>query len=149
MANEQVYTNFRLQLPDREVVGTLVVRDGAIAEIQPGTVERGINGEGEYLLPGLIELHTDNLERCMSPRPGVKWPIEAAAVYHDRDLSSSGVTTVCDAIAIGDTAPGSIRMTHFGQMVDVIHDGQATGKFTVDHRVHLRCELGFDRVAEV
>ncbi|MEO0855080.1 MAG: alpha-D-ribose 1-methylphosphonate 5-triphosphate diphosphatase, partial [Cyanobacteria bacterium J06648_11] len=103
----------------------------------------------EYLLPGLIELHTDNLERCMSPRPGVKWPIEAAAVYHDRDLSSSGVTTVCDAIAIGDTAPGSIRMTHFGQMVDVIHDGQATGKFTVDHRVHLRCELGFDRVAEV
>lgn len=149
MPNEQVYTNFRLQLADREVLGTLVVRNGAIAEIQPGVVKIGIDGEGEYLLPGLIELHTDNLERCMSPRPAVKWPIEAAAVYHDRDLSSSGVTTVCDAIAIGDTAPGSIRMTHFGQMVDVIHDGQVTGSFTVDRRVHLRCELGFDRVAEV
>ncbi|MEM9511941.1 MAG: phosphonate metabolism protein PhnM [Cyanobacteria bacterium P01_E01_bin.48] len=149
MANEQVYTNFRLQLPDREVLGTLVVRDGGIADIQPGIVDTGINGEGEYLLPGLIELHTDNLERCMSPRPGVNWPIEAAAVYHDRDLGSSGVTTVCDAIAIGDTTPGSIRMTHFGQMVDVIHDGQISGRFSVDHRVHLRCELGFGRVAEV
>ena len=43
--NEQVYTNYRLQLPDQEVVGTLVVRDGRIFDIQPGTVDHGINGD--------------------------------------------------------------------------------------------------------
>jgi alpha-D-ribose 1-methylphosphonate 5-triphosphate diphosphatase len=78
--NEQVYTNYRLQLENQEVLGTLVVRDGKIAEIQPGIVTQGQDGNGDYLIPGLIELHTDNLEKCMSPRPGVKWPLEAAAV---------------------------------------------------------------------
>ena len=66
--NEQIYTNYRLQLPDQEIIETLIVRDGKIAEIQPGIVNIGQNGQGEYLMPGLIELHTDNLEKCMSPQ---------------------------------------------------------------------------------
>ncbi|WP_414543658.1 phosphonate metabolism protein PhnM [Nostoc sp. CCY0012] len=144
--NEQIYTNYRLQLPDQEVLGTLVVQDGMIADIQPGVVNHGQNGEENYLLPGLIELHTDNLERCMSPRPGISWPLEAAAVYHDRDLASAGVTTVCDAIAIGDVAADSPRLTNFAPMIDVICRGQATERFAVEHRIHLRCELAFEDV---
>ncbi len=147
--NEQIYTNYRLQLPDQEVIGTLVVRDGAIADIQPGIVAQGQNGEGEYLLPGLIELHTDNLEQCMAPRPKVKWPLEAAAVYHDRDLVGAGVTTVCDAIALGDFDPTSARMTHFGPMIDVISAGQLANRFACDHRIHLRCELSYENVFDV
>ncbi|AFY34832.1 phosphonate metabolism protein PhnM [Calothrix sp. PCC 7507] len=146
--NEQVYTNYRLQLPHKEVLGTLVVRDGLIADIQPGVVNHGQNGQGDYLLPGLIELHTDNLERCMSPRPGIRWPLEAAAVYHDRDLASAGVTTVCDAIAIGDIAAGSPRLSNFAPMIDVISQGQKTGRFGVEHRIHLRCELACEDVYE-
>jgi len=147
--NEQIYTNYHLQLPDQELLGTLVVRDGLIAEIQPGVVNRGQNGERDYLLPGLIELHTDNLERCMSPRPGIRWPLEAAAVYHDRDLASAGVTTVCDAIAIGDVAAGSPRLTNFAPMIDVISQGQVAGRFCVEHRIHLRCELAYEQVYEI
>ncbi|MDZ7954245.1 phosphonate metabolism protein PhnM [Nostoc sp. DedQUE09] len=147
--NEQIYTNYRLQLPDQELLGTLVVRDGLIADIQPGIVSHGQNGQGDYLLPGLIELHTDNLERCMSPRPGIRWPLEAAAVYHDRDIASAGVTTVCDAIAIGDVAAGSLRLTNFAPMIDVISQGQSTGRFCVEHRIHLRCELAYEQVYEI
>jgi alpha-D-ribose 1-methylphosphonate 5-triphosphate diphosphatase len=147
--NEQIYTNYLLQLPDQEVLGTLVVRDGLIADIQPGIVSHGQNGQGDYLLPGLIELHTDNFERCMSPRPGIRWPLEAAAVYHDRDLASAGVTTVCDAIAIGDLATVSPRLTNYGPMIDVISQRQATGRFCVEHRIHLRCELAFDKAYDI
>lgn len=147
--NEQVYTNYRLQLPDQEVVGTLVVRDGQISDIQPGTVDHGIDGEGDYLLPGLIELHTDNLERCVSPRPGVRWPIEAAATHHDRDLAAAGITTVCDAIAVGDVTPRSLRVTEFESMINEISNRQANGKFSIDHRLHLRCELGYETVADI
>ena len=86
---EQVYTNYRLQLPDQEVVGTLTVRDGLIADIQPGVVAHGQDGDGQYLLPGLVELHTDNFEQRLAPRPKVKWPIALAAVYHDRDLAAA------------------------------------------------------------
>ncbi|MBE9049761.1 phosphonate metabolism protein PhnM [Nostocales cyanobacterium LEGE 11386] len=147
--NEQIYTNYRLQLPDQELLGTLVVQDGLIAEIQPGVMTHGQNGQGDYLIPGLIELHTDNLERCVSPRPKIRWPLAAAAVYHDRDLASAGVTTVCDAIAIGDVAAGSPRLTNFAPMIDVISQGQAAGRFCVEHRIHLRCELAYEKVYEI
>ena len=146
---ETIYTNYRLQLPEQELLGTLVVKDGMIADIQPGTVAQGQNGNGDYLLPGLIELHTDNLERCMSPRPKVHWPLDIAAVHHDRDLAGAGITTVCDAISIGDLTPGSLRMTQFGPMIDTIYQGQNNGRFAVDHRLHLRCELGYDGVYEL
>lgn len=146
---EQIYTNFRLQLPDQDLLGTMIVQEGKITDIQPGTVTSGQDGQGDYLLPGLVELHTDNLESCMSPRPKVTWPLEAAAVYHDKDLVSAGVTTVCDAIAIGDVEPNSPRMRHFGPMIDVISRGQADGRFAADHRIHLRCELGYDQVCDV
>lgn len=146
---EQIFTNYRLQLPTEEVLGTLVVREGAIADIQPGVVSQGQNGEGQYLLPGLIELHTDNLERCMSPRPKVNWPIDVAAVNHDRDLAAAGVTTVCDAVSVGDITPNSLRMTQFAPMIEAVHRGQQEGRFSVDHRLHLRCELGYDQVHDV
>ncbi|NEO88097.1 MAG: alpha-D-ribose 1-methylphosphonate 5-triphosphate diphosphatase [Spirulina sp. SIO3F2] len=146
---EQIFTNYRLQLPSEEVLGTLVVREGAIADIQPGVVSQGQNGEGQYLLPGLVELHTDNLERCMSPRPKVHWPIDVAAVNHDRDLAAAGVTTVCDAVSVGDITPNSLRMTKFAPMIEAVHRGQQEGRFSVDHRLHLRCELGYDQVHNV
>ncbi|MEO0409558.1 MAG: alpha-D-ribose 1-methylphosphonate 5-triphosphate diphosphatase [Cyanobacteria bacterium P01_A01_bin.135] len=146
---EAIFTNYRLQLPDQEVLGTLVVRDGVIAEVQPGVVNQGQDGSGDYLLPGLVELHTDNFEQRLSPRPKVHWPMDVAAVYHDRDLASAGITTVCDAIAVGDVTPTSMRMTQYGPMVNAIHQGQTQGRFAVDHRLHLRCELGYDQVHDI
>ena len=146
---ESVYTNYRLQLPTEEILGTLVVRDGAIADIQPGVVPQGHDGQGDYLLPGLVELHTDNFEQRLSPRPKVRWPMAVAAVHHDRDLAAAGITTVCDAIAIGDIAPNSMRMTQFSPMIDAIDEGQSSGRFSVEHRLHLRCELGFESVYNV
>lgn len=146
---ESVYTNYRLQLPDQEVIGTLTVRDGLIADIQPGVVNQGQNGEGQYLLPGLVELHTDNFEQRLSPRPKVRWPIAMAAVYHDRDLAAAGITTVCDAIAVGDITPTSMRMTQFDPMIQAIDQGKQAGRLVVDHHLHLRCELGYDQVHAV
>lgn len=149
MMNEQIYTNYRLQLPNQEVLGTLVVRDGTIADIQPGMVNQGQNGEGDYLLPGLIELHTDNLEQCITPRPKVRFPIDAATLYHDRELIGAGITTVCDAIAVGDITPTSLRLTQFGPMIRAIEQGQNQGRFAVDHRLHLRCELAYEQAYEI
>ncbi|NLQ06045.1 phosphonate metabolism protein PhnM [Cylindrospermopsis raciborskii] len=147
--NEQIYTNHRLLLPNEEILGTLVVRNGKIADIQPGITKKGENGEGKYLIPGLIELHTDNLERCMSPRPGIRWPLEAAAIYHDRDLASAGVTTVCDAIAIGDVNPKSPRLKNYSQMINVLCQGKADRRFLLDHYIHLRCELAYPEVDQI
>lgn len=147
--NEHVYTNYCLLLPDQEVLGTLVVRDGHIAEIQPGLVGQGQDGQGAYLMPGLVELHTDNLEQCITPRPKVRFPLEAATIYHDRELASAGITTVCDAIALGDITPDSLRLTQFGPMIAAIEQGQQQGQLAIDHRLHLRCELAYAEVCDL
>jgi alpha-D-ribose 1-methylphosphonate 5-triphosphate diphosphatase len=120
-----------------------------IAEIQPDIVTQGQDGQGDYLLPGLIELHTDNLEQCISPRPKVRWPLDAAVVYHDRELISAGVTTVCDAIAVGDITPTSMRLTQFAPMINAITHAQSNDRFAADHRLHLRCELAYEHVCSV
>ena len=148
---EQIYTNYRLLLSDREVLGTIAITDGIITDIQSGIVSQGQNGDGNYLLPGLIELHTDNLEKCLAPRPGVRWNLDSAAVNHDRDLISSGITTVCDAISIGDVTPkeDSLRLHYYEPTIDAIAKGQAAGRFSADHLLHLRCELGYENLYEI
>ncbi len=148
---EQIYTNYCLLLPTEEILGTIVVKDGIISDIQPGIVSQGKDGEGNYLLPGLIELHTDNLEKCISPRPGVRWNLDAAAVNHDRDLISSGITTVCDAIALGDVTPreDSLRLRDYASIIEAIAQGQAAARFSADHWLHLRCELGYQHLYDI
>ncbi len=147
--SEQIYTNYRLLLPDQEVLGTLIVKDGVIADIQPDRSNQGQDGYQDYLLPGIIELHTDNLEKCISPRPGVKWPLPAAVSNHDRQLISAGITTVYDAIAIGDIQAGSLRLSHSQTMIESITSAQLAGRLTADHRLHLRCELSYEHVTQV
>ena len=151
MTHETILANAKLILRDEVVAGCLTLRDGKVSAIDTGTsVPRGaMDCGGDYLAPGLIELHTDNFERCVSPRPGVRWPIEAAATHHDRDLAAAGITTVCDAIAVGDVSPRSLRITEFESMIGEISNRQANGQFSIDHRLHLRCELGYETVADI
>lgn len=85
------------------VQGTLVLRAGKIADIdQSGTaLSKAEDLGGRYLAPGLIELHTDNLERHLEPRPGVHWSKPAAVLAHDAEMACCGVTTVFDAMRVG------------------------------------------------
>jgi alpha-D-ribose 1-methylphosphonate 5-triphosphate diphosphatase len=96
---------------------------------------------GDYLLPGLVELHTDNLEKYMSPRPGVDWPSASAVLTHDAQIVSAGITTVFDALAIGDVNPRGKRMQQLPAMLEAIAAAAQAGQMRADHRLHLRCEV--------
>ena len=89
MARELVFKNGKIVLEDRVVDGNVVVCDNLITEIDdtPTEIKTSIDLEGDYLLPGLIELHTDNLEKHINPRPGVRWPTAAAFLAHDSSCS--------------------------------------------------------------
>ena len=84
MMAEQIFTNARLVLADEVVEGTLAVRDGVITAIDRDHSRHGsaIDLEGDYLMPGFVELHTDNLEKHMTPRPKAEWPPVSAAPLH-------------------------------------------------------------------
>lgn len=142
--------NARIVTRDKVLSGSLEVENGCIADVGHGTSGlAGTDWAGDWLIPGLIELHTDNLEKHFSPRPGVVWPAIPAVVAHDAQLAASGITTVLDAIALGDVSPRGARREHFEVMLKAIDEARAAGLLRAEHRLHLRCELSSSGVTEV
>ena len=138
-----IINNVKLVLEDEVVNGSLEVQDGrisAFAESQSRLAE-AIDGEGGWLLPGLIELHTDNLDKFFTPRPKVDWPAHSAMSSHDALMVASGITTVLDAVAIGDVRDGGDRLENLEKMINAVEETQKRGLNRAEHRLHLRCEL--------
>lgn len=141
--DEQVLTNARLILDDEVRRGSLVIRDGRIAAVDGGvtSVPSAVDCDGDYLMPGMVELHTDNMEKYFQPRPKVTWPGRPAALAHDAQMAASGITTVFDALSIGDIDEQSMREGALKQMVASLQAIMDDGMARIDHRLHLRCEV--------
>src|SRR3954464_6520571 len=97
---ETVLTNARIVLADEVITGSIVLRDGHIIEIGDKSAG-GEDMDGDYIIPGLVELHTDHLENHYAPRPRVRWNPIAAVQAHDAQVAASGITTVFDALRVG------------------------------------------------
>ena len=139
---EIILNNVTLVLPDSTLQGHLVIRDGLIAEMGTGPLRAGEDCEGDLLIPGLIELHTDNLERHIQPRPGVDWPHAAAIIAHDAELASVGITTVFDAMRVGSIPSGVGRYKAYARGLSrELLDLRAQGALRISHFLHLRAEV--------
>ncbi len=145
-----VFTNARMVLPDQVVKGSLRIENGIISDLDtaPSKAPEAIDLGGDYLLPGLIELHTDNLEKHFTPRPGVKWPELPAIFGHDAVVASAGITTVFNAVATGNVLPDSTRSERFDHMVQAIKEAAASNVTRAEHLLHIRCELTCDTTLE-
>ncbi len=143
--------NARLVLPDEVLTGSLIVADGRIAEIAPGThVGAGaIDCDGDYITPGLIELHTDNLERHIEPRPSVDWPHLSAILAHDGELASTGITTVFDAMRVGSIHTGKGGYVKYARaLTDEILALRRADALRISHFLHLRAEICSETLLE-
>jgi alpha-D-ribose 1-methylphosphonate 5-triphosphate diphosphatase len=145
---ETVFSNARIVLPDEIVTGSLVLRDGKIAGIDAGASRAGEDMDGDFLIPGLVELHTDHLENHYRPRPGVVWDPLAALHAHDVQIAGSGITTVFDAVRIGSDNDLPDMLAHARELVGAVRTGRDGGWLRADHFIHLRCELPSHDVVE-
>lgn len=146
-----VLANATLVLPGETVRGNVLVRDGRIAALDTGAaVPKGaIDCDGDLVAPGLIELHTDNLERHMEPRPGVDWPHAAAIVAHDAELAGVGITTVFDAMRVGSIPAGRSRYGKYARrMASEVLEMRAKGVLRISHFLHLRAEVCSETLIE-
>lgn len=142
MRPELILNNARIVTSDEVICGSVLIRNGQIADIGGQSSLPGAQDLlGDYLLPGLVELHTDNLEKHMSPRPGVDWPSHSAIITHDAQMAASGITTVFDALSIGDISPRGERLKNLKPMMAAISSAVDDGLTRVDHHLHLRCEV--------
>lgn len=148
---ETIMTNAILVLPGETLAGTLVIRDGRISEIQPGRsrASSAVDLGGDHLMPGVVDVHTDNLERQVEPRAGARWPSRSAMLAHDAQCAAAGVTTVLDALCLGDLGFDKERVKTFRDAVVDLDALVPSELLKSDHFLHLRCELPATEMMEL
>jgi alpha-D-ribose 1-methylphosphonate 5-triphosphate diphosphatase len=142
MKQETILSNARIVGPEETARGSVLIRDGLVADISSGASTAGQDLGGDYLLPGVVELHTDHLEYHIAPRPKVQWDPLPAVLASDAQLAASGATTVFDAVRIG-SAFGKRDATveaarHLADSIELAIDA---GLLRADHSIHVRCEV--------
>ena len=145
-----VLTNATVVLPDGAIYATVVVQDGRIADVQPGRSSSpgALDLDGDFLVAGLVDLHTDNLERQVQPRQNARWPSRSALVAHDAQCAAAGVTTVFDALCVGNAGFDDDRPRTCTEGVADLDALLPTGLLKADHFLHLRCELPAEGMLE-
>ena len=143
IAPATVLSNARLVLPDRVVeAGWVAMAEGLIADLGADHPPAGAQDvAGDFIIPGLIELHTDHLEAHYMPRPKVFWDPVAAVVSYDAQLASCGITTVLDSLRVwreegADKVGGEAPV-----LAAAIATARDAGMLRITHFLHLRCEV--------
>ncbi|MDF1749997.1 MAG: alpha-D-ribose 1-methylphosphonate 5-triphosphate diphosphatase [Alphaproteobacteria bacterium] len=151
-----VFANARVILADHVLEsGRVIVTNGVITDIEDGDAVPSMPGAqvidcaGDYLMPGMIELHTDNIEKHILPRPGAMWPSLAASIAHDTQIISAGITTVYDSVSVGAFEEGDLRLKALQEICDALETGEQDGLFKAHHLVHLRCEICFPNLEKL
>jgi alpha-D-ribose 1-methylphosphonate 5-triphosphate diphosphatase len=151
VSREKVFANARLVLADEVVEGTLVLRDGRIVEVARGAtaVPGAEDMDGDYILPGLVDLHTDHFEKHVLPRPGTRWNMVSAVMAHDAQMAAGGITTTFDCVCVGVSIKHPERREIFRPMIDAVREARDKEMLRVEHIVHLRCEVTDETVVEL
>lgn len=151
MKSDFVLKGGRLVLGHEVVHGTLAVAGDRIAAIDSGatSLPAASDVEGDLLIPGLVELHTDNFERHLMPRPQVRWPELAALLAHDAEMAGAGITTVYDALGVGDTDIDALRGRSWTDVLECVAASARDGLLRAEHRLHARCELPAPNAVEL
>jgi alpha-D-ribose 1-methylphosphonate 5-triphosphate diphosphatase len=143
MNRATILTNAILVLPTETLAGTIVLDGETIADIQPGLSRApgAIDLGGDTLIPGVVDVHTDNLERQVQPRSMSRWPSRSAMVAHDAQCAAAGVTTVLDALCLGNLGFDKERIQTFREGVIDLDALTEARLLKADHFLHLRCEV--------
>lgn len=132
-------SNARLVLPGETRGGGVVIEDGRIAAVTSDLSGHDLGDD--FLIPGVVDVHTDHVETHVFPRAGVKWALDAALAAHDAVIISGGTTTVFDSLGVGASLRRSERRTLLEPLVAALQDAQSGGRFRARHILHLRCEI--------
>ena len=129
----------RIVTPEGIVDGALCVEDGKVAGFSQA--RDGEDMRGAYLIPGIVDIHTDHVERHTHPRVGVIWDFLPALLAHDAVVISGGTTTVFDSLSVGASMSKQERRDLLQPLVAAITDAVARNLFRAEHLLHLRCEV--------
>jgi len=132
----------RIVTPSGVVEGAVDIEAGRIAAVRPGAQPAGaVDLAGDFLIPGIVDVHTDHVETHVFPRAGVQWDFLNALMAHDAVVIAGGTTTVLDSLCVGASMKRPERRDLLVPLVAALERGRAEGLFRADHLLHLRCEI--------
>ena len=135
-------SDFRIVLPDQVLEhGSLRVEDGCIAEVADGVVAGAtVIGNGRTMLPGIVDLHGDMLEREIEPRPKAVLPIDLAVFELDKRLVATGITTAFTAVSFHRFGSETLRSEERArQIIDTVM--RLHPLLHTDFKIHARFEM--------
>src|SRR5579863_9972807 len=95
--NTWLIKNAKVITPDGVIDGgSVLIEDGEIVEVG-GVAEfmgQVVDVEGAYVMPGIIDIHTDAMDAEIVPRTGADIPIAVAFNELERKMCGCGITTV-------------------------------------------------------
>jgi alpha-D-ribose 1-methylphosphonate 5-triphosphate diphosphatase len=152
---DYVLGNVRAVLPDTVIDDAhVVVRDGRIAEVLPSSGARvpDVDGGGLHVVPGLVDVHSDGLEKERLPRPGVPLPWMFSMASFEGKIRAAGITTVFHGASFSDrqTAKNERSVLMAEEMCEAIEAWNArdVDERLVDHhilhRLDVRSQPGLD-----
>ena len=158
--SRQILTNANVVLPNKTIPGSVIVEGDRIAEVSSTRrYADGVDLGGQFLIPGVIDIHTDYMEKELNPRPSANFPLEMAFHFMDIRAIACGLTTVLGAARIsGDESGwrGSVPAT--GPPTSIWRgDGVALAKAYRElrktalarHLIHLRWNPNFEPVGHI
>lgn len=140
--NPLYLTGARVVLPDTVLEDAAVlIEDGAIAAINPesGRGAPALDLSGKTLIPGMIDLHCDALEKEVEPRPQVHFPLDFACAQADKRNAAAGITTVFHALSFANHELGVRNNAFAAEIARAV--GAWRAHALVDNRVHVRYEV--------
>jgi alpha-D-ribose 1-methylphosphonate 5-triphosphate diphosphatase len=144
MNNQPLYIkNANIILADKILNGaSILIENGIISAINPESVSDGIqiiDAQNKVVMPGMIDLHCDALEKEVEPRPNVHFPLDFACAQADKRNAGAGITTVFHALSFANEELG-VRNNQFAkEIAEAVHIFQPHA--LVDNRVHCRYEI--------
>ncbi len=134
-------TDLKIVLPDRIMErGAINIEKGRIAAIVEGNVPGlGLSANGLTLVPGVIDLHGDMLERDIEPRPNAFFPVDLSLYELDKRLAGTGITTAFAAVGFAWHQNDLRTQEKATQIIRVINNQR--DQLMVDFRVHARFEI--------
>jgi alpha-D-ribose 1-methylphosphonate 5-triphosphate diphosphatase len=134
-----ILSNARVVTPEENFWGTVVVQDGLISEVAKGkNYSGGIDLAGQWLIPGIIDIHSDYLEKELHPRPTASFPAPFAMHFMDARAASCGITTLYSAVSFSENASKSRTFQYAIDLCRAI-EGASEG-LIAKHLIHARLD---------
>jgi alpha-D-ribose 1-methylphosphonate 5-triphosphate diphosphatase len=142
--NGPVFDGFRLHEQ-----ADVYIKDGKIETISDQAIRnrecQEIDAQGQLVMPGLVDLHSDSLERSIEKRKGIFFDVDFAILNLDRHLAACGITTYCHAICFADNELGLRAPPEAVNCVDRIRRFNTSSQALVNHKIHIRYEVGSEQ----